>query len=122
MKILFSADETAKILRMSTGHLCRLRTAGNGPVPTYIGRNARYAASDIADFINAGRQSDIEPEVSTLDLIAEAHYADVDAALDLIEAHNEDITPEQRQRLIQLTSYSSTDSVARALSIVDGAA
>lgn len=123
MQIIFSADQTAKILRMSVGHLCKMRTAGKGPVPTYFGRNVRYTATDIADYINAGRQTEEAPTVSVHDLIRAAHYADVDAALSFLESHGDDLTDEQRTRLARLSSrYSASASVARALSIVDGVA
>ena len=121
MQILFSAEQTAKLLRMSVGHLCKLRTAGNGPVPTYFGRSVSYTAADIADYINAGRQDEHAPTVSIEDLIRTAHRVDVDDAIAYLEARDASLSDEQRARLERVASnYSNTSAVSRALASVDG--
>lgn len=121
MQILFSAEQTAKILRMSVGHLCKLRTAGNGPVPTYFGRRVSYTATDIADYINAGRQDEHDPKVGVEDLLIAAHVADMDAAIDYIEASGASMTDEQRARLARALAPQDADAAAaRARALVDG--
>lgn len=54
LEILSEAD-AARMARLKTRHLARLRRQGRGPSYTMLGRNARYLISDVELWLKANR-------------------------------------------------------------------